>query len=186
MQKPDRRIQRTKRLLQTALLELIIEKRYDKVTVQDILDRADVGRSTFYAHFRDKDDLLIGGLPEQIFQLHADPNRQDDDLLFISYVEVLYHAQEHHELFKALLGSEGIEVIKRNVLYSLKQGIAQRLLLTIESVSSEQQEIITNYLAGGVMTCIMWWLDNDMSHSPEELDASLQKLMMNSLSAFAT
>ncbi|MCB0097425.1 MAG: TetR/AcrR family transcriptional regulator, partial [Caldilineaceae bacterium] len=58
--KPDRRIQKTRRALQDALLTLIVERRYDKITVQDILDRANVGRSTFYAHYRDKDDLLLG------------------------------------------------------------------------------------------------------------------------------
>src|SRR5215467_15595598 len=60
----DRRVRRSRRLPQDALLELILEKGYDKVTVQDILDRADVGRATFYAHFRDKDDLLVSGSEE--------------------------------------------------------------------------------------------------------------------------
>ncbi|MEM6707029.1 MAG: TetR/AcrR family transcriptional regulator, partial [Acidobacteriota bacterium] len=58
--KPDRRVTRTKRLLRQALMELVREKDYARITVQDILDRADVGRSTFYTHYRDKDDLLLG------------------------------------------------------------------------------------------------------------------------------
>jgi AcrR family transcriptional regulator len=57
--KADRRIQRTRRLLQDALVGLILEKGYEAITVQDILDRANVGRSTFYEHFYDKDDLLL-------------------------------------------------------------------------------------------------------------------------------
>ena len=60
----DRRVRRTRRRLRAALLELILAKGYDKVTIQDVLDRADVGRATFYAHFRDKDDLLVSGAVE--------------------------------------------------------------------------------------------------------------------------
>src|SRR5215216_7578048 len=54
----DRRIRRTRELLRRALFSLIQEQGYDRITVQDLLDRADIGRSTFYAHYRDKDDLL--------------------------------------------------------------------------------------------------------------------------------
>ena len=57
-QKVDRRIQRTRQLLEDALIALILEKGYDKITVQNIVDQANVGRSTFYSHFLDKDDLM--------------------------------------------------------------------------------------------------------------------------------
>jgi AcrR family transcriptional regulator len=60
----DRRVRRTRQLLREALTELIVEKDYALITVRDILDRADVGRSTFYAHFRDKDDLLLAGMSD--------------------------------------------------------------------------------------------------------------------------
>src|SRR5437867_644732 len=53
----DRRVRRTTRALIEALVALVLEKRYDAITIQDLLDRADVGRSTFYAHYRGKDDL---------------------------------------------------------------------------------------------------------------------------------
>ena len=60
--KADRRSQRTRQLLSTALIEVMLAKRYDEITVQDIIDRANVGRSTFYAHFLDKEDLLVSQL----------------------------------------------------------------------------------------------------------------------------
>ena len=58
---PDRRVQRTRRLLHKALMSRVLEKKYESITVQEILDRADVGRSTFYTHFQDKDELLVSG-----------------------------------------------------------------------------------------------------------------------------
>lgn len=57
--KADRRSQRTRQLLSSALVDLMLQKRYDEITVQNIIDRANVGRSTFYAHYLDKDDLLV-------------------------------------------------------------------------------------------------------------------------------
>ena len=58
----DRRIQRTRALLLSALLDLIVERGYEELTVQDIVDRANVGRSTFYKHFLDKRALLLSGV----------------------------------------------------------------------------------------------------------------------------
>ena len=68
-QRVDRRVQRTRQLLNRALMELIVEKGYDSVTVQDIIDRANLGRSTFYAHYQDKDDLLFSGIDEVVHSL---------------------------------------------------------------------------------------------------------------------
>ena len=62
--RPDRRVARSRRALKEALTDLILEQGYESVTVQDVIDRADVGRSTFYAHFVDKDDLLMAILAD--------------------------------------------------------------------------------------------------------------------------
>ena len=64
MNTPDRRIRRTQKSLHDALIALLLEKNYDAITVQEVLDRADVGRSTFYAHFQSKDELLMSGMDE--------------------------------------------------------------------------------------------------------------------------
>src|SRR5881396_2641445 len=61
---PDRRVQRTRKLLQDALVSLMIEQGYEATTVQDIIDRANVGRATFYAHFADKETLLVSRLED--------------------------------------------------------------------------------------------------------------------------
>lgn len=64
MEKPDRRIRRTQKSLHDALISLVLQKNYDSITVQGILDRADVGRATFYSHFKSKDELLTSGAQE--------------------------------------------------------------------------------------------------------------------------
>src|SRR5712664_3203059 len=71
MDKPDRRVRRTRESLHKALISLALEKHYDSITVQEVLDRADVGRSTFYTHFQSLDELLISGTQELRRTLHA-------------------------------------------------------------------------------------------------------------------
>src|SRR5215211_53883 len=70
-EKEDRRSKRTRQLVSSALVDLMLEKQFDAITVQDILDRANVGRSTFYAHYTDKEDLLISEIARVIHQLEA-------------------------------------------------------------------------------------------------------------------
>src|SRR4030095_15463617 len=69
----DRRIQKTQNLLHEALTSLIREKSYDSIVVKEILDRANVGRSTFYMHFRDKDELLVSSIRDMLGSVHATP-----------------------------------------------------------------------------------------------------------------
>ena len=76
--RPDRRVARSRRALKEALTDLILERGYEAVTVQDVIDRADVGRSTFYAHFLDKDDLLDLILDEAYGQIPLPPRSRSD------------------------------------------------------------------------------------------------------------
>src|SRR5258706_16136663 len=104
--KNDRRVDRTMAALRTALIELIQEKHYDSITVQDIIDRANVGRSTFYTHFRDKEDVLIGDWKrilgffiESINFEYAGMSR------FVPVRELMLHLKEFHALYRALVRS---------------------------------------------------------------------------------
>ena len=102
----DRRVQRTRQLLQEALVTLILEKGYEAVTVQDLIDRANVGRSTFYAHFRDKEELFLSGfehLWSQFEQHLADQAAIDTSLWVISGI-LFQHAQNYRCVYKALVG----------------------------------------------------------------------------------
>src|SRR6266496_5476216 len=96
----DRRIQKTQHLLRGALVSLISEKPYDAIVVKEILDRANVGRSTFYTHFRDKDDLLVSGIHEMLrpVQSTAQPaaGKRRDRILWFSLPIFEYHYQHRH------------------------------------------------------------------------------------------
>ena len=105
---PDRRVQRTRRLLHKALMSCILEKKYESITVQEVLDRADVGRSTFYMHFRDKDELLVSGFGELQSLLKsaqgasaAIPGRSYERVIGFS-LAMFEHASEYQRVNRAL------------------------------------------------------------------------------------
>jgi len=112
---PDRRVQRTRQLLQDALVSLILEKGYQKITIQEIIDRANVGRSTFYSHYRDKDDLLLSGFDELAHDLNrhmqAPDNPDDDPGHLLHSLEFFIHACDNRELYIAMVDSGGGDLI---------------------------------------------------------------------------
>src|SRR5688572_8493663 len=108
----DRRSLRTRRLLGHALIELMQEKRYDKITVQDIIDRADVGRSTFYAHYLDKEDLLTSQFVEVLdsFSQHLQMGASNSDP-HMNVKALFRHVREFQPTYDAMLWGRGVELL---------------------------------------------------------------------------
>src|SRR5689334_10492837 len=123
--KADRRSERTRQLLNAALIELMLEQRYDNITVQDIIDRANVGRSTFYAHYLDKEDLLISGFTRTFDMLSQHPQQQGgaEQQALPSLARFFQHAQEHHQLYKALVRGGGVERMFKKSHQHMRQNI---------------------------------------------------------------
>lgn len=97
----DRRIRKTREALYSAFVALVVEKGYDQLSVQDIIDEADVGRTTFYAHFKTKDELLRFGFTQLREDLGLLPRATRHDRA--AFLEALLrHAKAHAGLFMAL------------------------------------------------------------------------------------
>jgi len=124
----DRRVQKTRKLLQDALIELVAEKGYATVSIQEILDRANVGRSTFYAHFQDKDQLLHSILDrlDELFMQHekqfldAKKNFGNADIMnhaheFSPTFSLFQFIGQNHRFFKAMLGNRGYGIFAKPV-----------------------------------------------------------------------
>src|SRR5258706_10394854 len=131
--KADRRSQRTRQLVHTALIELMLERRYDEITVQDIIDRANVGRSTFYAHYLDKEDLLVSGFTQVLDALrqHMEQHQQGDWRTPPGLAFFFQHVQTHHQLYKALVRGGGIELLYKKGHERLRQNIEQHLVALV-------------------------------------------------------
>lgn len=107
--KEDRRTQKTKKFLAEALRDLILEKGYDDVTVQDIIDRANVGRSTFYAHYESKEQLLVGNINFQ--QSLAHPPGDEVYPMGINLSYLFNHTKEHLSLVRGIADTRGMIAI---------------------------------------------------------------------------
>jgi len=176
--KQDRRRQRTRHLLSEALVELIREKGYNTITVSDIIDRANVGRSTFYTHYRDKDDLLAGELDRVIDVLGRHiPHESCEEKLFFPSLGLFRHVGEEYELYKALVWSSGVDLLFKHVQKSLSQRVEQGL-----QDSGREFEvpgpILANFVAGSFLTLLKWWLETKMIYSPEQMDEIFRKLTL--------
>ncbi len=180
--KTDRRIQRTRKLLQDALINLILEKGYDKITIQDIIDRANIGRSTFYAHYLDKDDLMASGVEKLKAELahHFTPAADGEAAIPMPALALFRHTQEQHHLYKAMIGGRGIEV----VIKAIQDGLTAHARAHFEAAERAGKrlaipmDILVTHLAGSLQTLLTWWLDNDMPHPPEEMNDIYMKLVV--------
>ncbi len=175
---PDRRVRRTKQRLNDALESLIVEKGYDKITVQDLIDRADVGRSTFYAHYETKDDLLVSWtqLADEI-ELHMAQDQTDAESAMPS-LALFRHLGEYHHLYKAMLGGGGIDIVTEMIHSRLLRHATSELERRPDAnhQTTIPIEVRAAFLASSLLALLTWWLDNDMPYPPESMDEMYQEL----------
>ena len=107
----DRRVLKTRHAINEALFSLMQEKKYNKITIQDIIDRANVGRSTFYSHFATKDELLFSSVEHLLKMLNqyikSYIEYDGDTKRLIRVVDFFEHIKEHSKTIKGLFKTEG-------------------------------------------------------------------------------
>lgn len=182
----DRRVQRTRQLFQDALLALILEKGYGAITVQDILDRANLGRSTFYTHYRDKDDLLVSEFEhfKEMFeeydaQAPTDKHKQSVGAPSPS-LAFFRHAGEQHRLYKAMMGKQGGEVVKKYLYQYVSDLMKNHLNRQIAQTKNlvVPREILVHYFVSSFLALLTWWLDHDMPYSAERMEEIFNTLTL--------
>lgn len=170
--RPDRRVKRTTESLHTALMQLILEKSYDKITIQDLIDRADIGRSTFYAHYETKDDLLVSGLDRltRDLKLHLADDPSGPDAMIPS-VGLFRHVADNREMFKALFGSKGIDIVMAAGHETLISFALERIEARddADDPANPPPDVRAAFVAGALMAFLNWWLDNDLNYPPDQM-----------------
>lgn len=185
MQKMDRRIKRTRKLLNNALEELIAEKPYDEITVQEIAERADVGHRTFYRRYADKDALLVDVMgnalsefqellviPSSFLQTTDDPvsTAQENGRRLFEYVH------KHERLFRVLFQARPIvnqailDLARQNTIHKLRE-------LVNEAESPIPFPIVANHLIASIVAMIRFWLDAEQPYSAEEMGKYLGRMV---------
>jgi AcrR family transcriptional regulator len=176
----DRRVRRTKHALGAALVELMVAEEFDGITVQQVIEKAKVGRTTFYAHFRNTDDLLLSdaerflGLLTEYFERPGVAGHR-----VAPVTELLRHMRDLRAFQRALDRSG-----RRDVLYDLIAGhlaklIERRIALLVPDPStlSVPIPVASRMYAGALVELLRWSLDRDETHSPSWVDARYHEVV---------
>lgn len=170
----DRRQQKTRAAIFAAFSMLLSKKSYSKITVQEIIDAADVGRTTFYAHFGTKDDLLKA-LCEELFG-HILSSALDHthgsyaDAPVSVFCHLLQHLQEDEHHILELLSCESSELFLRYFKDSLNVLIRNQLITEDRKGSHIPQDFLVNHISSSFVEMVLWWIKGQMKQTPEELD----------------
>jgi AcrR family transcriptional regulator len=181
--KLDRRIERTRQRLRETLLSLIVEQGYEKLAVQDILDRAEIGRATFYEHFRSKEDLLGSGI-EQL-RGHLLKEWKSAPVERLGFTLALFrHVDGHRRLYKAIVGRESGLIVERK----MRRMLADLVREDLKSRKSAGQnaasiDLAIQYVVGALWSVLTWWLDYRVPLPPEEMNSIFRQLTFPGLDA---
>ncbi len=170
----DRRVLKTRNALYDALVALILDRGYASITVEDILRRADVGRSTFYAHFTSKDDLLTRSLDRLGAILRQAAGTQDGDWS----LALFGHVAEYREIYHALSGVAAGDVL-RDAIRRVVTDFARDRIARDEELSAE---IAVAHVAATFLTVTAWWLERRPSLTPAKADAAFRALLAGGVS----
>jgi AcrR family transcriptional regulator len=178
MAKPDRRVQRTRDLLQKALLDLIGERNYDTITIQDIVDRANVARTTFYVHYMGKDDLFLSCHDAFVSGFIMTPLYHHPlsllELLSPEVPDGLVHAFRHLEEVRPQLtaifqGKDGPIILRRIRDWSAEE-VSKNLISVLPTVESTSKvELLSMYIAGAQIALVQWWLEKRQPYDAQEV-----------------
>lgn len=179
----DRRVQRTRQLLEHALLELIEEHNYERITVQQITDRANMGRATFYLHYRDKEQLLLNTLQKLQEDLvrRLEPLRPPDLLTEKETLseKIFEHVAQYRHLYQVMLSERGAALAKNGLMAYMTQQVehfvVNPLLETVRNPTVPASFLAT-YVSGTLYTAITWWLDHPRQKTPGEMGLLVRKL----------
>lgn len=184
----DRRQQKTRAAILDAFAELLSKKNYDKITVKDIIDRANVGRSTFYAHFETKEALLqvlcssifdhvIESAKTSHTEAHSHGKYSDHGPRSV-FCHILYHLEENdHGVLELLEGGSG-DIFLRYFKNSLKEIAALEIAeIPEENLPEVPEDFLIDAIASSFAEMVHWWTAGGRKETPEELDRYFHAMM---------
>lgn len=177
----DRRQKKSQEAILEAFTTLLAQKSYHKITVQDIIETANVGRTTFYAHYETK-DFLLKAFCERLFRHILSSalegsctcghgmrlGRNGPQFVFL---HLLHHLEENENHVLDLLASEGNEIFLRFFKNSLNDLIRSRFMDGEGPLDSTlPPDFLVNHISGSFVEMVFWWIKRRMRETPEELD----------------
>ena len=186
--RPDRRVVRTRQGLRDALMALIVEQGYESLSVQDITDRANIGRATFYLHFKDKEDLLMRSLEETYDDLISRmplatsitsmTNGQSAPGLV-----AFEHAAANFRLYQVIMNDPGGMIIQRRIHDYVAKVAAERIRDSFTDIPIPV-DIVSQHVAGSLIALLSWWIHNNMPYPADYMAQMYGELTLNALRVY--
>ncbi len=176
VKKDDRRIVRTRKLLRDAMHDLILEQGYDEFNIQDVTNKANLGRATFYLHYREKNDLLTD-LMNQRFEDFIGTTSQivssKDGVLEEKAIEKLFNlAEENYDFYRIMEIGKGGTIASNQMQLIIRDKVRERLDQFRQITQKEfsyPQDFLETYLSGALLALIYWWLREEMPYPASEM-----------------
>jgi AcrR family transcriptional regulator len=189
MEKPapsrhERRRQQTRRQLIQTTLKLVLEKGYDAITIQEITDRADLGRGTFYIHFKDKADVVWAAIQDMMRELEQEAHKQVDRRMpqveYFALCNIFRPAQKNRDLYRVVFGGQGSamlagraqDLLANMLLYDIQNAPGPR-----DSEFHVPDEMLAQMLTGLLTRTLFWWLETPNDYSAEQMAAFTYKML---------
>lgn len=185
----DRRVEKTEALLRGALGALIREKPYEEIVVKEILNRANVGRSTFYTHFADKDELLLSCIHDMLRS--AQPGgwgrataKPQEDILWFS-LPIFAHIESHRRTGQAPPSFQGRRAVHEHLQHAITELIEDEVRTTLRRSSRAARhaspELLVRWIASTFVLVLNWWVESDSPLPAREVDGLFRALIEPSL-----
>ena len=179
----DRRVQRTRLALRDALITLLEESGWDDINIQSLCERANVGRSTFYLHFQNKEELLVSGFDDLRAGLRAQPaftkNETSGSLPFVR--GLLEHVYEQRALFRAIVGRRSGHVVQKRFREMVNQLVEEEISL---ASTGWQREAGARYVAGALVELLAWWVDTGTARNADDIEHLFSQLTLPVIKQF--
>lgn len=187
MSQNDLRVRRTHKFVRHAFMELLKEKGFDALTVQDIVDRAMINRATFYRHYQDKYDLVTKMVDEMLAELIArmEPPPATREQVALerppeAWVKLFAYLRENALLYRLVLTQGGVSAFRKH-MQSVTDDLIHERLSELWKRSPQPRmpfDVIAGYSSSAFLGMLVWWLDHDVTYTPEQMATWLQQLIV--------
>jgi AcrR family transcriptional regulator len=180
----ERRRLQTRKLLIQATLQLILEKGYDAISIQDITERADLGRGTFYIHFKDKEEIVWTMFQDLFQELEQEAHKQLDrnmpQVEYYGLLNIFRHAEKNCDLYRVMFGRQGSAMLTARV----QEFLAEAFLYDIRNAPelpdvnfNLPEELEAQILTGVISRLLFWWLETPNNYTAEQMAAMTYKAL---------
>jgi AcrR family transcriptional regulator len=180
--KLDPRVKRTRAMLREALIELIAERGFDNLSVQDIASRAILNRATFYLHYRDKYDLLTRSMDdvyEELIAAQAAPEAGNRDMALSNMTLLFTHTSENAAFYRVMLSADAPGAFRARIETLLAGLIQHRIDQLTGGEPAMPRELTIRYIAAAHVGALIWWLEMGMPHPPAVMAEYLLRLTLS-------